>query len=66
MVKRGKKKKRSKSDLDKKKIIKKYVCPKCKSKDIHSSMKILRILGISKFTCNKCKYEDKIFPLLVV
>ena len=61
MVKRAKKKKG-----EEKKVVRKYVCPKCKSKKVHKGFNLFKFLGISKYKCDKCGYEDKIFPLLAV
>ena len=51
---------------DEKKVIKNYVCPKCKSNNVDRVRRLKNFFGLyPRFKCNKCNYEEVIFPLLI-
>ena len=50
-----------------KKVENAYLCPKCKSLNVKRIIGLGTLFGLfSKWKCNKCGFEEKIFPLLEV
>lgn len=58
--------KKKAKEVEEKIEIKNYICPKCTSNNVSKVHKLKNLFGLyPRFKCNKCNYEEVIFPLLI-